>query len=98
MQKKHPKMNAEGIAVPSEARQTPPSRPNQLWVRPNMNLHHENRELGELTAANSGNTQKFLELANIALGLQKPANAGKKAKSVLARATLRKGKGPLQKN
>lgn len=98
MQKKHPKVNVEGIARPSEAGQTPSSRQNQLWVRPNMNLHHENREAGELAAANSGNAQKFLELANIALGLQKPANARKKAKAVLARASLRKGKGPLQKN
>lgn len=97
MQKKRPKADADGFAISPENRQPPPSLARELWVRPNMNLRHKREATGELNPLTSASAQKFLELANIALGLQKPATARKKPRSVLAPATARKEKGALRK-
>lgn len=96
MQKKPPKTKPDGLPVSKEF--GPLSDSRELWVRPNMSLRHQTDGTGELDPLTSGSAQKFLELANIALGLGKPATARKKTRSVLATASLKKGKRSLRGN
>lgn len=98
MQKKRAKTKTDGVSGVPQAGQMPVPSSTDLWVRPNMSLRHERQADGELSSLTSGRAQKFLELANIALGLKKPAPAVKKARSVLASASVRKQKRSLQQN
>jgi len=64
----------------------PPELPDivseQLWVRPSSNLRQHSRQAEEenITPASA---QRFLELADIALGLKKTASNKKKTKSLV---------------
>jgi len=53
----------------------------QLWVRPSSNLRQQPRhqEEGNITPSSA---QRFLELADVALGLKKPTPNKKKAKAL----------------
>lgn len=93
MQKKRPKERADGFTVSPNAAEPPHAVSEELWVRPNMNLRHErNGEAGELAQLTPASAQKFLELANIALGLKKTVTPKKKHKSVSLPASVKKRK------
>jgi hypothetical protein len=85
MPKKRPKLLADAFVLPAERSELPPSGAEELWVRPNYNLRQENQRPseGNITPERG---QRLLELADIALGLKKPASAKRKSKALSAEA------------
>lgn len=78
MQKQPARTRADRFA---EAAELSPTLSSELWVRPNHNFRHESPRDGESNVMASG--QRFLELADVALGLKKPVQTKRKAKSAL---------------
>jgi len=67
--------------LPAGNAELPSAGPEELWVRPNYNL----RQPGERSSGGNISPergQRLLELADIALGVKKPA-AGKKKNKIL---------------
>ena len=55
------------------------SRKNDLWIAPSYSLKRPKRESGwEIPRGEPSPTSRFLELADIALGFQKPKTSKKK--------------------
>lgn len=76
MQKKRSNPLAKVHVVSSVGPELPPEGGEELWVRPNYNLHQQRQKpnVGNITPESG---QRLLELADIALGLKKPAAKGK---------------------
>jgi hypothetical protein len=64
----------------------------ELWVRPNSNLRQQARRGDANITPTSG--QRFLELADVALGMKKTAPPRKKPKSVPAATHLKRKTAP----
>ena len=92
MQRKRTKAKADGSAVPSGTAEPSSGLSRQLWVRPNMNLRPERQATGEGNPLTSANAQKFLKLADAALGLEESATLKKDARSVSDPAGVSKEK------
>jgi hypothetical protein len=58
-----------------------------------MNLRHERQATGEVNPLTSARAQKFLKLANTALGLEKSATLKKDARPLPGPAAVSKEKG-----
>ncbi|HEU5413986.1 MAG TPA: hypothetical protein VFW31_09525 [Candidatus Angelobacter sp.] len=84
MQKKRPKPLAEIPASSAATPEEPAQDGEELWVRPNYTLRQEPRQAsdGNVTPESG---QRLLELADIALGLKKPA-AERRHKALSAEA------------
>lgn len=68
--------------LPAGNAELPSAGPEELWVRPNYNLRQESeRSKGRNITPERG--QRLLELADIALGVKKPA-AGKNKNKILS--------------
>jgi hypothetical protein len=78
MQKQPARTRADRFA---EAAELSPNLSSELWVRPNGNFRHHSRRDGDSNIMASG--QRFLELADVALGLKKPMHTKRKAKSTV---------------
>ncbi|HKT52078.1 MAG TPA: hypothetical protein VJV96_17380 [Candidatus Angelobacter sp.] len=84
MQKKRPKPLVETPVLPAALPEVAEAVAEELWVRPNYNLRQERRRQsdGNVTPESG---QRLLELADIALGLKKPA-ADRRRKALSAEA------------
>ncbi|HJT54104.1 MAG TPA: hypothetical protein VJ848_09665 [Candidatus Angelobacter sp.] len=85
MQKKRSKPLAGTPMLPAGNAELPSAGPEELWVRPNYNL----RQPGERSSGGNISPergQRLLELADIALGVKKPAGGKKKTKILSAEA------------
>lgn len=85
MQKKRSKPLAKVHLVSAAGAELPPERAEELWVRPNYNLHQQRQEASEGNITPESG-QRLLELADIALGLKKPSAAKRKSKALSAEA------------
>jgi len=88
MQQKRPRTQADRLA---ERAELSPALSKELWVRPNLNFPDHSGHLGDLNIT-PASAQRFLELADIALGLKKALPARKKPKSARPDAQQQKKK------
>jgi hypothetical protein len=85
MQKKRSKPRTETPVLSAAAPELPSEECEELWVRPNYNLRQQRQKPSEGNITPESG-QRLLELADIALGLKKPAAAKKKSKALSAEA------------
>jgi hypothetical protein len=76
MQKKRAKKLEEMSALPAAGQEGAQAVDEELWVRPNYNLRQERRQPNDRNVTPESG-QRLLELADIALGLKKPASQRK---------------------